>query len=106
MNDEKTELTGLVEENARLKKRIEQLQERRYGMYNALLLWRGINRENGDTPCKKCLGAGVCAYGDTSTWHGGAGGQMVTSDICDKCWGSGKENKPWLNLRKLPMQST
>ena len=62
-----------------------------------ILDWRGIGP--GDKVCIKCGGSGVRVYGSTSTWHGGTGGQQLTSDICDRCWGSGAENRPWLNLR-------
>lgn len=62
-----------------------------------ILDWRGIGP--GDKVCIKCGGSGVRVYGSTSTWHGGLGGQQLTSDICDRCWGSGAENRPWLNLR-------
>ncbi len=51
--------------------------------------------------CPTCNGMGVRGYGDTSTWHGGIGGQMITSDICDKCWGSGDLAKRGVNLRVL-----
>ena len=80
---------------------VRQLQDRRDHMYDDMLLWRGIDREGGDTPCKECAGSGVRAYGNTTTWRGGIGGQMITSDICDKCWGSGNAEKPWMNLRRL-----
>ena len=66
-----------------------------------MLLWRNIDITTGDKPCWHCGGSGVKVYGSTSTWRGTAGGQQVTTDVCDKCWGSGKENKPWTNLRKI-----
>ena len=90
-----------VQENSRLKEEVRRLQERRDRIYDDMLLWRGIDREGGDTPCTSCAGSGVRTYGDTSTWRGGYGGQMMTPDICDKCWGSGNANKPWTDLRKL-----
>jgi len=99
------EKADVLEENAQLKEQVKQLQEccnrRQDIIYNDMLLWRDIDREMGDVPCSVCGGAGVRAYGDTSLWGGGAGGQMVTSGICDMCWGSRKANKPWTNLRKL-----
>jgi len=61
-----------------------------------VMYWRGI-----ENICPACGGAGVRAYGSTSTWHGGIGGQMITGGICDKCWGSGDDQRPWLNLRVL-----
>lgn len=69
--------------------------------YEDVLLWRGIERVNGDKPCLACGGSGARAYANTATWHGGVGGNMITSDICDKCWGSGNAEKPWVNLRQL-----
>ena len=69
--------------------------------YNEMLLWRGIDRIAGDVPCEACGGSGVRAYGNTTTWRNGAGGQTITSDICDKCWGSGNAAKPWMNLRRM-----
>ncbi len=58
----------------------------------AALLWRGI--EPGRA-CDRCGGAGTRAYGSTSTWRGGIGGQMITNGVCDKCWGSGDKDRPW-----------
>jgi hypothetical protein len=66
----------------------------RQAAYEEMLMIRGIKE-----PCKACSGLGVTAYGNTSTWHHGIGGQAVTSDICDECWGSGDKNKPWMNLK-------
>ena len=51
--------------------------------------------------CTKCGGTGTVVYGSTATWRGGIGGQMMTNDVCDKCWGSGDEHKHWTNLRAL-----
>lgn len=100
--NEEPGLAALLAENTRLKKQVDQLQARRDRIYDDMLLWRGIDRELGEDPCKGCSGSGVRAYGSTSTWRGGIGGQMITSDICDKCWGSGNAGKPWFNLRRLP----
>lgn len=55
-----------------------------------------------DEKCPECGGWGVKAYGSTATWQRGViGGQMITNDICDHCWGSGNKYHPWLNLREL-----
>lgn len=63
-------------------------------------LWENFLQSRGvETPCKFCGGLGTRAYADTSTWHGGIGGQMVTGDVCDHCWGSGDENRHWIDLR-------
>ncbi len=61
-----------------------------------IMYFRGIEHI-----CPACSGAGVRAYASTATWHGGIGGQMITGGICDKCWGSGDDESPWLNLRIL-----
>lgn len=60
------------------------------------LEWRGV-----ETACKDCGGAGRKAYGGTSTWRGGIGGQAITSDVCDLCWGTGDANRKGADLRKL-----
>lgn len=62
------------------------------------LYWRGI--EPG-CECKECGGSGTKAYGSTATWRGGVGGQTITSDVCDKCWGSGESDRPWPSHRKV-----
>ena len=51
--------------------------------------------------CSACGGRGKRMYGSTSTWRGGIAGQAMTLGICDKCWGSGDADRPWLNLRIL-----
>lgn len=50
-------------------------------------------------PCGECSGTGRKVYGDTSTWHGGIGGQTLTEDVCNRCWGSGDRANPGENLR-------
>ncbi len=52
-----------------------------------------------DEPCKECAGLGTKAYGSTSTWRGGVGGQTITTGPCDKCWGSGDEHRKWPSHR-------
>lgn len=61
-----------------------------------VLRWRGV-----DVPCDKCGGAGVYSYGSTATWRGGIGGRMVTSDVCDRCWGSGDRDRHGADLRAM-----
>jgi len=51
--------------------------------------------------CPKCGGEGYRVYPDTSTWRHGIGGQAITEDICDKCWGTGRTDKTGPDLRKL-----
>ena len=69
--------------------------------HERFLWWRNIDTEFGDIVCSVCGGSGVRSYGNTSTYMNGIGGQAMTMDVCDKCWGSGKENDPWVNLKKL-----
>jgi len=45
--------------------------------------------------CSECGGSGEKAYGSTATFTGGIGGQMITSGVCNKCWGSGDSKNPW-----------
>lgn len=66
-----------------------------------LLEWRGV-----EDPCLKCSGSGTRAYGSTATWRGGMGGQMITSDVCDACWGSGDRYRTWTDLRRLRGEET
>jgi len=68
--------------------------------YALFLEYRGINPDY-DKVCPDCGGSGCKVYGSTSTWHGGIGGQAITSGVCNKCWGSGKINSPWANLKQL-----
>lgn len=63
-----------------------------------MLEWRNLVYK---TPCKECGGSGIALYGSTATWHGGIGGAAMTYDVCDKCWGSGDDNKPWPSHREF-----
>lgn len=54
-----------------------------------------------EDPCKECSGFGRKTYGNTSTWRHGFGGQMLTEDVCDNCWGSGSSFRSGANLRAL-----
>lgn len=62
----------------------------------AMLLLRGVR-----DPCPTCEGSGVRGYASTSTWRGGAGGCMMTTDVCDVCWGSGDAYRKGVDLRKM-----
>lgn len=55
--------------------------------------------------CPKCGGYGVITYGNTSTWRHGCGGQAMTNDVCEECWGSGDIRRKWVNLRTLPSKA-
>lgn len=49
--------------------------------------------------CKDCKGTGKKWYSNTSTWRKGVGGERMTEDVCDKCWGSGDEEHPNPSLK-------
>jgi hypothetical protein len=96
-------------ENEELRTRCEAAeaelqQEKDVRRYEAMLNWRDIYPEDGDVVCKDCQGSGYKGYGCTSTWRGGAGGQQVTADVCNKCWGSGVSNRPWTDLRRFDVK--
>lgn len=58
-----------------------------------------IEREIAGPKCPACGGEGKRLYNSTATWRGGHGGQSMTTDICDRCWGSGDERIPGPDLR-------
>ena len=76
-----------------LKNKIKELYDYREGEYQRFLNWRNIEGKN--FACKNCGGSGIKAYSNTSTWNHGCGGQMITSDVCDRCWGSGRNDLKW-----------
>ena len=86
------------ESNDALRARVKALEDAREGEFNRYLEWRGLDPATVK-PCKDCSGSGVKAYGSTATWRGGAGGQMVTTAVCDKCWGSGDPENKWPSWR-------
>lgn len=88
----------LAKANERVKELESDRDELRNSFYARFLDYRGLTLEQA---CKHCSGSGVKSYGNTSTWRMGTGGQMITSDVCDNCWGSGNTEKPWTNLRQL-----
>lgn len=51
--------------------------------------------------CKKCSGRGRRAYASTATWRGGIGGQAITEDVCDSCWGTGRIDRKGFDIRKF-----
>jgi len=51
--------------------------------------------------CPACRGFGERAYSSTATWRGGMGGSMITSGVCDHCWGSGRTDQNGPNLRAI-----
>jgi len=81
-------VSDLESENAALRERLDTLPK------DLLESCRGVV-----DPCSECGGWGVKPYGGTSTWTGRAGGQVITSGVCNQCWGSGDSSKPWPSLR-------
>lgn len=51
--------------------------------------------------CTSCKGFGKRTYPNTSGWRGGIGGQAITTDICDQCWGTGERDRKGPNLRAM-----
>ena len=68
----------------------------RDSMRERFLDWRHIDY---DDACPKCDGSGRRSYASTATWRGGIGGQAITADVCDVCWGSGSRRQPGADLR-------
>ncbi|MBI2405089.1 hypothetical protein HYV22_02825 [Candidatus Gottesmanbacteria bacterium] len=63
--------------------------------------WEFVHNRGVDNVCRTCQGLGTKGYGDTSTWRHTIGGQAMTTDVCDKCWGSGDEHRKGVDLRAL-----
>lgn len=78
------------------RRRVHELEERMGSMQATFLEMRGV-----ETQCTKCGGLGTRVYGSTATWKGGIGGQSITRDVCDHCWGTGDEHKKGRDLRKI-----
>lgn len=74
----------------------ERVKELEKGFREQFLSYRNI-----EEPCEKCGGTGVRTYPSTATWSGGCGGQTLTSDVCDICWGSGDTYRKGANLRDM-----
>lgn len=55
--------------------------------------------------CERCHGLGRRSYPSTSTWRGGIGGQMITEDVCDSCWGSGSRLRKGADPRRIALHS-
>ena len=67
--------------------------------YRDMLLTRGL--QHTEEICDRCVGFGTRLYGSTATWRGGLGGQAMTTDVCDGCWGSGNKERPWPSHAEL-----
>ena len=68
-----------------------------------VLAWRGIEKK--EDVCPKCDGSGKRTYGNTTTYMGGMGGQCLTNDVCNGCWGTGDITKKGVNLKDLRYHS-
>lgn len=62
------------------------------------LMARGVDPED---VCLRCNGLGTHLYATTGTWRSGSGGATMTTDVCDKCWGSGRASRRWPSHRAL-----
>ena len=54
--------------------------------------------------CAMCDGKGRRYYANLGTYMclpGRLYGQALTKDVCDRCWGSGDQDNPFRDLRKL-----
>lgn len=54
-----------------------------------------------EDPCPRCQGMGRRSYSSTATWRGGIGGQAITMDVCDVCWGTGDRFRRGTDLRRM-----
>jgi len=61
----------------------------------------GMARLLAGVACEDCYGSGVKMYSSTTLWRGGFGGQMMTNGTCDACWGTGRNDKQGVDLRRL-----
>jgi hypothetical protein len=72
----------------------EEMEEQALGIL-------GLARQMAGKACKLCHGTGQRLYPDTTTWRGGCGGQAITLGTCDRCWGSGRNDRRGQDLRAL-----
>lgn len=87
-----------IEADQRASRAEAALAAERESLTERFLMWRGIDGDR-DQPCPACAGSGKRSYASTATWRGGIGGQAITVDVCDRCWGSGVKDKPWPSHR-------
>lgn len=85
-----------------LQKRVGELIDRRNNFHREVVEWRGIEF---DHVCTECGGSGYKVYGNTTTYHHGAGGQAITTSVCNKCWGSGDTYRPWTSWLQIEQQA-
>jgi hypothetical protein len=65
----------------------------------------GFSHVISGVACSECDGSGYKVYGSTAGWAGGIGGQVITTSVCDCCWGSGRSDRKFGDLRKLRSMS-
>lgn len=95
IDDHDAEQRQVIED---LQKRVEELIDRRNNFHYEAVEWRGIEFDN---VCTECTGSGYTVYGNTTTYHRGAGGQAITTSVCNICWGSGDKSRPWTSWLKI-----
>ena len=87
-----------------LQKRVEELIDRRNNFHREVVEWRGIEFDN---VCTECNGSGYKVYENTTTYPRRAGGQAITTSVCNICWGSGDKFRPrtsWLKIEGIQRQ--
>ncbi len=62
--------------------------------------WMWLER-NVEKPCQDCNGSGIKTYGNTATWKGSVGGQTPTSATCNRCWGTGDEDRRGTSFHEI-----
>lgn len=85
-----------------LQKELAAAEQARHDFMDNPILRYGL--DPSDLPCEKCGGMRVRPYGDSTTYdvrRGKGGGQAITSDICDECWGTGQQGRRGRNVREL-----
>lgn len=70
-----------------------------YGMVEKTAMRTLLRRRGVTSVCSRCHGLGTVAYSSGATWRGGMGVAQITYDLCDKCWGSGDEQRHFQNVR-------
>lgn len=91
----------MEEENIELRAKNEKLEndllELKDSLHERFLSWRGIE----GPVCPDCNGSGKKVYGSTAAYKSGIGGQMITTSVCDRCWGSGEKDRPWRSWKEV-----
>ena len=77
---------------------LQQLDRARFNAITDLLRRRGLT----GPLCERCEGLGVILYDNDTTWGRSAvATHGPVFDVCDQCWGSGDDSRPWLDLRSV-----